>query len=580
VNPPTRCALYGRFSTEKQSAISIEQQFRKCREYADRHGLHVLEEHLYSDEAISGATAIRPGLQRLLEASRMTQRPFDVILVDDTSRLSRNLRDALKIFDDLKFYGVGAIFVSTGLDTRTEDAELRFQMAGMFDAKALKEMSLRTWRGVEHLALNGYHTGGRVFGYRHIRELHPTAVDAYGDRVVVGVKLEVDPQQAATIKRIFERYASGHSLKRVARELNLDGVSSPQPQKGRVSRTWCPSSVRHILHNERYRGVVCWGMTKKVRCSNGKRIYRKKPRSEWRIKEIPAQRIVSEELFEAVKKRIAMVNSLYHIEGVRPGLLRARAAVSPHIFTGLLTCALCGGSVTIVSGSRGSRGPRYGCSLHSTRGDGVCTNNLLWPSQALENQLLKGLQDRVMHQDVVDYTLKRFEGELEKALQDKSADREVDRRVMRKLESEIANLTRALADGYSQAVTGRLFDLELQLSGISSRVAAAQPSALKMRMRDTRKFVLSRLRDLGALLNSEAQVARAEIAKHVGKITLRPRAGRYEASGNWNWMGVAVWMVPEARIELATPAFSGRRSTTELLRQRSIKCRGAGKLCQ
>src|SRR5260370_42105105 len=96
------CAIYARYSSEKQNALSIEQQLRNCHAYADRNGLRILDEHVYSDEAISGATDMREGLQRLLVAARMQPRPFDVILVDDTSRLTRRLRDGLKIFDDLK----------------------------------------------------------------------------------------------------------------------------------------------------------------------------------------------------------------------------------------------------------------------------------------------------------------------------------------------------------------------------------------------------------------------------------------------------------------------------------------------
>jgi len=44
-----------------------------------------------------------------------------------------------------------------------------------------------------------------------------------------------EPAQAATIKRIFERYAAGHSMKRIAIDMNNEGILSPQPQKGRVS---------------------------------------------------------------------------------------------------------------------------------------------------------------------------------------------------------------------------------------------------------------------------------------------------------------------------------------------------------
>ena len=117
------------------------------------------------------------------------------------------------------------------------------------------------------------------------------------------MRLQIDPNQAATIRRMFERYAGGHSMKRVAIDLNRDGVVSPQPREGRP-QSWAQSSVRHILLNERYRGVVLWGKTKKIRSpETGKRVYRRKPESEWRRPEIPEQRIVSDELWKRTHER-------------------------------------------------------------------------------------------------------------------------------------------------------------------------------------------------------------------------------------------------------------------------------------
>ena len=49
VNESNRCAVYARYSSEKQNPLTIEQQIRKCREYAGRHNLRVLDEHTYAD---------------------------------------------------------------------------------------------------------------------------------------------------------------------------------------------------------------------------------------------------------------------------------------------------------------------------------------------------------------------------------------------------------------------------------------------------------------------------------------------------------------------------------------------------
>ena len=45
----TRCAIYARFSSEKQNALSIDQQIRKCREHAIRESLNVLDECIFTD---------------------------------------------------------------------------------------------------------------------------------------------------------------------------------------------------------------------------------------------------------------------------------------------------------------------------------------------------------------------------------------------------------------------------------------------------------------------------------------------------------------------------------------------------
>jgi site-specific DNA recombinase len=530
VTETARCAIYARYSNEKQNPLTIDQQIRKCREDATCRGMRVLDQHIYADEAISGATDDRAGLQHLLHAAREKPRPFDVVLVDDTSRLSRDLVDSLSIFKRLQFAGIRVIFVAQGIDTSSEQAELLVGVHGIVDSLYLKDLARRTFRGVEQLALNGLHTGGRVFGYRSVPIESRTERDSHGRPVIVGVKLAVDSNQAATVRRIFERYAAGDSLKRIAINLNDEGILSPQPQKGRISRSWCPSSVRHILHNERYHGVVIWGKTQKVRSQEtGKRIYRRKLPSEWRRRESPEQRIISDDLWEAARRRMQIVER-------RPQL--GRDAGSPYLFTGLLECSVCHGSITIVSGQWKRRDDsRYGCSMHAYRGNRVCTNNLLISRTALEEQLLRGLQAKVLHSDVIDYTLKRFEEELAKALATRGQGHAELRRQVSEIERQIANQVRHLRDAYSPAIRADLDQLESQLAGARERLKTFDPQAVKLQMRDTRRFVHVRLRNLQSMLTGEPRLVRAEIAKHVEKITLTPEGRTYIASGTWDLLG-------------------------------------------
>jgi len=101
---------------------------------------------------------------------------------------------------------------------------------------------------------SGLHIGGRVFGYRRVPIESATQRDSHGRPVIDGVKLEVEPAEAATVRRIFERYAAGDSMKRIALDLNDAGIASPQPRKGEFrgagaplrSSTFCTTSVTAV----------------------------------------------------------------------------------------------------------------------------------------------------------------------------------------------------------------------------------------------------------------------------------------------------------------------------------------------
>jgi DNA invertase Pin-like site-specific DNA recombinase len=238
--------------------------------------------------------------------------PIDVILVDDTSRLSRKLADSLRIFDQLRFSGVRLIFVSQGIDTDSEQAEVLLATHGIVDSLYIQELAKKTHRGVEGRALQGFHTGGRCFGYRTVPIEDPTRTDSYGRPQIVGVKLEVHPEQAPIVRRIFADYGAGDSIKTIAKKLNAEGVTSPAPHRGQRHPSWAPSAISVMLHNEPYRGTAVWNRTRKVRDPRtGRRVQRLRQRAEWTVVDAPHLRIVSDEIWQAVKNRLESVNATF-----------------------------------------------------------------------------------------------------------------------------------------------------------------------------------------------------------------------------------------------------------------------------
>lgn len=145
-------------------------------------------------------------LKNPLGAATAAGHPIDVILMDDTSRLSRKLADSLRIFDQLRFSGMRLIFVSQGIDTDSEQAKCFSPRTGLWTASISRNWRRRRTAALRGRALQGFHTGGRCFGYRSVPIEDLTRTGSYGRPQIVGVKLEVHPEQAAIVRRIFADY--------------------------------------------------------------------------------------------------------------------------------------------------------------------------------------------------------------------------------------------------------------------------------------------------------------------------------------------------------------------------------------
>jgi DNA invertase Pin-like site-specific DNA recombinase len=286
-----RCAAYARYSSDLQSRLSIDDQLRICREYAKSHGFVFVDEHVYIDEALSGVGADRPGLGRLLDAALSPSRPFDVILLEDSSRLARNTKDALSIFERLNFAGIRLIAVSQGIDSENEQAQVLVTVHGMVDSLYVKELAKKTHRGLEGLVLRGQHAGGRCYGYN--------SVPADGS---TGNQLVINEREAEVVRRILAMSVDGQSLKTIAKTLNRECVPPPRPRAGKQYATWCPTCIREMLRRDLYAGKMIWNSSRFVKVpGTNKRVRRARPESEWRIVTHPELQIVNDELWQRVR---------------------------------------------------------------------------------------------------------------------------------------------------------------------------------------------------------------------------------------------------------------------------------------
>jgi Resolvase, N terminal domain len=116
-----KCALYARCASHLQAEQAIVEQIGKCKEFADRQGWVVLSEHIRFDEAASGpSTANMQALRSLLFIAKANPRPFDVILVTDLFRVSRDVVERWQAVDSLRRNGIEIIAVGEPIDSSKE----------------------------------------------------------------------------------------------------------------------------------------------------------------------------------------------------------------------------------------------------------------------------------------------------------------------------------------------------------------------------------------------------------------------------------------------------------------------------
>jgi site-specific DNA recombinase len=210
----------------------------------------------YKDEAISGSRSDRPAYQRMLKAA--TAREFDALLVDDLSRFSRDQVESERAIRRLEFAGIRILAISDGYDSHSKAHKVLRAIKGLTNEQYLDDLRDKTHRGLTGQALKQFWAGGKPYGFRLVRIKDPARVDAYGEPLALGTRLEIDAGAAPVVREMFTRYADGWSPRAIANDLNKRRIPSPGSswRNRSVRRTagWLGSAVKALVASELYRG--------------------------------------------------------------------------------------------------------------------------------------------------------------------------------------------------------------------------------------------------------------------------------------------------------------------------------------
>jgi site-specific DNA recombinase len=522
-----RCAIYARYSSDLQRPTSIDDQNRKCAEECQRRGWTLADEWIVADREQSGASlAGRNALNALKEAAKRTPRPFDGIIIDDTSRFGRNLGDVLKLADTFQHYGVFLLFVSPPLDSRDPLFRQVLIFQGMMDERYLGDLRHKVRRGMEGRVLKKFVVGGRCYGYKNVPVEDPSRRGEYGRPAVIGVSLEIVNEEADVIRQIFELYANGNTLSAVSKLLNGRGVAPPNAGKSRRRSGWSSFTIREMLRRNKYRGIHTWGRKYEVRDpETGQKQWRYRPEEEVLSIPVPEWRIVSDELWERVQSQITLRD---HFGIKRIGGFNRTEQSKTYLFSGLLKCP-CGHNIVIASG-QGSR-VRYGCPEH--RYNGLCKNDLTIRKDRLEEQLIDFLVGRLLRPEMLEYALTRFNEQVRtrikeiEHLQKGSVETGNLKDEKVRLTKQAENLGEAIAENGSRqspTLSSLLRKIEAQVEAINARLEGPKEIERKLISKDeARTFVLQKARDLQTLLKGDPLIAKQTLRKHIKQLILAPK---------------------------------------------------------
>ncbi|MCB0172827.1 MAG: recombinase family protein [Anaerolineae bacterium] len=326
-----RAVVYARVSKydRKLDSRNLHSQLEMGCNYAQDKGYSVIEQLAEDDRGASGVEINLPQLNRVRELAE--RKAFDILIVREIDRLSRNLAKQLIVEEELKRAGVKIEYVLADYENTPEgrlSKHIRATIAEYEREKIMERMS----RGRE----NKVKAGNVIVG-----DMVP-----YGYKVVGDGKLEIFEPEARIIRLIFDWYTfDGLSLRGVKKE--LDKMEVPVPSKApahklnrKLSGKWATTTIHGMLKSKTYIGTWHYGK-----------------QSKKNIIPVDVPAIVSKEVWQVAQTRLQENKKLAKRNRRRSYLLSNHS-----------TCGLCGFSITGITKKSGKHQyGYYACNVrHST----------------------------------------------------------------------------------------------------------------------------------------------------------------------------------------------------------------------
>ena len=303
-----RAAAYARVSSGKDAMLhSLSAQVSYYSRMIQQHAGWIYK-GVYSDEARTGTKESRAGFQRLIDDCRRGE--IDLVITKSVSRFSRNTLTFLRMIRELKELGVDVYFEEQNIHTLSSEGELMLTILASFaQEESLSASENQKWR-IQKNFKEGRPWNGAMLGYRN-----------------VGGTLEIVPEEAAVVRRIYDLYLSGVGIQSIVNTINREGLRTRRGAKFKYDGVW------KILQNEAYAGNLLLQKTFRENHITKRKIQNRGELPMYYV-ENAHEAIVSPESFRAARELLAK-----KAEAFAP-VSSGKAREYP--FSGSIRCAKCG----------------------------------------------------------------------------------------------------------------------------------------------------------------------------------------------------------------------------------------------
>ncbi len=336
----TLAFAYLRLSNEEAQggeSSSITNQRMIVQNYCKQNNITLVRE--FVDDGYSGGNFNRPGFKEMLK--QLEQGKANLVITKDLSRLGRDMREASYYAEQFfPEHGIHFLAIADNFDTEHDNIMAPFLFA--MNEVYLRDGSRKVKDVLRSKRESGQYCACPPYGYRKDRENRH--------------RLAPDEATAPVVERIFQRAAAGDSSRKIALDLNADGVIPPLKYRvlyrdefseegaARASDVWNYTTVKRILKNPVYLGHTLLGRSKKVSVKSKKKVA--VHRDDWAVTEDTHPPLVDKALFQRAQENLGRGSRDY----------RAYDQVRKSIFGGVAVCAKCGHALcscgTVYKGER------------------------------------------------------------------------------------------------------------------------------------------------------------------------------------------------------------------------------------